>query len=195
MKTPNFLTHYYDSESKPFLNIMDLFEDERLPIITSLNSKYEKGLTRRAFPEWYLIQRKNAEKRIRELFIEKGGKPNRNSPHYFCLGKSNLWTKTYLERTKFVSIPISNDEPDIFYSIGDSLWCFAKSEDPNQKWENQWFQGTLFTLDEVEAILEELEIDLHKPETLQGKKIGYIEAFIWCDKTLNDLLIKNNVSL
>jgi hypothetical protein len=188
MRIPDFITHYHYHDRKPFLNIMDLNDEERFPIVEELNLRMERGEVKRGFPDWYFIQRRNAESKMRRLFIERGGKPERNSPHYFTLGQSEIWKDIYHHNISSIELSIPPDFPHLYFSLGDSVWCFAESKDPNQQWENQWFQGMLYNYSEVGLILKELKIDLHKPETILGKKIGFVEAFIWSDRDLEYLI-------
>lgn len=191
---PDFLTHYYDSERSPFLNLISADDSVRERIISDLNSLHASGRSNRAFPGWYMSQRRKAEDKIKELFIQKGGTAELNAPYYFTLGESDRWVNTYFDRTRSVKVKLIEDHPEVLYSIGDSVWCFAESEDPTQSWTNQWFQGKLYTRKEVNDILESLNIDLNVPGSLTGKRIGYIEAFVWSDRVLKELLMASDYS-
>lgn len=184
---PNFITHYYYPDKKPFRNIMDIDEEERIPIVKELNLRMERGETQRGFPDWYFVQRKKAEEKLLESVIKKGLIPERIRPYYFVLGSSNHIEQIYNHNCSSIALSFPENFDNLFFSIGDSLWCFADSEDPTQKWKNQWFQGQLYNFSEVCKILNELAIDLNKPETILGKRIGLVEAFIWSDQDLNTL--------
>lgn len=84
MTIPNHITHYYLPDKKPFLNLSDLSDEEMKPIIANMEQRRLNGKIKRVFPEWYFSQRKEAEKNLLKAYIEKGGKPERNAPHYFC---------------------------------------------------------------------------------------------------------------
>lgn len=79
MTIPKSLFHYYELDNGPFRNITEYgFEKAEIiqkQIIEGWNSKR---------PENYVSLRFSLEKRIREQFILKGGKPNRNDPFLFC---------------------------------------------------------------------------------------------------------------
>jgi hypothetical protein len=195
MNVPGYITHYYDSERKPFMNIMDISPSEREPVINKLNQGYDRGYTSRAFPQWYLTQRKKAEIKIKDQFVKMGGYTDRDSPIYFTLGKSQVWENMYLDRTRFISLNVIQSHPEIFYSLGDSIWCFAESEDPNQRWSNQWFQGTLYDYKDMTNILKRLNIDSFDQQSLFKQKIAFIEAFVWSENVLNELLLFNQVKV
>ena len=86
--TIKHLVHYYLPNKNPFQNLSDLSAIERRNIVNVLNERAEKGLMKRAFPKWYFEQRKEAEQNLKKEAIRLGENPQRDSPHYFCLGQS-----------------------------------------------------------------------------------------------------------
>jgi hypothetical protein len=191
IEVPKFITHYHYPDKQPFQNLMSVEENERMKIANELNERYERGETQRAFPYWYFIQREKAEQRLRESYIERGGKPELAVPYYFMLGHSEKFEQIYKGNFKKIKLSIPADFPNLHFSIGDSLWTFAKSEQPNQHWENQWFQGKLYNYNETVDILKKLEIDPSCQHSLREKKVGFVEALIWSDKDLQELLEYN----
>ena len=55
--------------------------------------------------------RRLTEARLRELFLAKGGRPQRSSPHYFCLGDSE-WFAGLAADTESVSLSLTALPPD-----------------------------------------------------------------------------------
>jgi len=185
---PNFITHYYLSDRKPFLNLSDLSKEEMKPIVDGLNNRRKEGETYRGFSDWYFLQREEAEINLRKVYIEKGGMPKRKSPHYFTLGKSIGYEWVYKNNFKTIEIPINLIKSNLLFSIGDTLWTFAKSYNPNQKIKNRWYQGNLYSYEETKEIINKIELDLNSHDSINKNQIFCIETFIWCDDELNELL-------
>ena len=94
----------------------------------------------------------------------------------------------YKHNFKSIDIQIESISSEIYFSIGDTLWTFAKSYNPEVEFENKWYQGKLYNYKETIQIIEELGVDLLCTESINQHKIFCIEAFIWSDRELNDLL-------
>lgn len=123
---PDFITHYHLADRKPFLNLSDLEGEELDKVIETLASKRRQdGNFNRVYGRRYMELRKKTEDKLRQLFIEAGGKPQRKSPHYFVLGGA-YWFKHLCPNTKEVRIPLSFFKsesvsityPDSFVSMG-----------------------------------------------------------------------------
>lgn len=192
MQIPDFITHYHYPDRKPFQNIMDLSEEERVPVVTELNKRYQRAECQREFPEWYFEQRRKAEERLRQVLISKGGKPERTSPHYFVLGRSPRLEQIYNYNFGSISFRLPPGYDNIYFSLGDSLWTFTDPVEVEKHWENQWFQGVLYTYNEVCEVLRELRIDLEDQSALERHNIGFVEAQIWSDSDLEKLVEYNN---
>lgn len=159
-------------------------------MVAKLNERKESGGSNRGFPTWYFEQRKEAESNLRQAFINKGGNPERTSPHYFTLGRSIGYEWIYKNNFKTVEIPIDLVENDLYFSIGDTLWAFAKSRNPEVDWKNKWYQGKLFSYKETVELVKELNVDLESHGSINRHQIFCIETFIWSDDELNSLLKK-----
>lgn len=89
MSTPQFLYHYYEQKNGPFRNITEMGFEKAVDIQASIqegwNSKRDKN---------YIKTRFSLEKRLKEHFILKGGKPSRNDPFYFTLGECK-WAESW----------------------------------------------------------------------------------------------------
>lgn len=185
MALPDFITHYHYPDKKPFLNLSDLPEEERAHIIAELNSREAAGHTLRAFPDWYMPQRLDAEQRLRTLHTERFGTPARSAPHYFTLGRSPVLEWIYKEQYKTVQIPVNTfSEHELSFCINDSLWTMAASRKPGTSWNNRWFEGRLYTYHEVCDVLRELGVDVENRESLHSHKLSFIEGLVWTDKPL-----------
>jgi hypothetical protein len=142
----------------------------------------------RGFPDWYFKQRAEAEINLRKAYIKKGGIPKRKSPHYFSLGKSIGYEWVYKNHFKTIEIPISLIKSKLLFSIGDTLWTFAKSQKPNLEFKNKWYQGDLYDYTETKEIIKKLELDLNCHDSINKNQVFCIETFIWSDEELDELL-------
>ena len=123
---PEFVTHYHLSDKKPFLNLSDLEGEELQQVVDDLERKREESSEfNRVYGGRYMELRKKTEEKLRTLFIEGGGIPQRTSPHYFVLGES-FWFKYLCPNTEEINIPLSYFQsesvsvtyPDSFVSMG-----------------------------------------------------------------------------
>ena len=70
---PNFLSHYYEAAVGPFVNLSDLPLAEAEQHMTRIRREGQIFASKRS--DDYLAIRRELENRVRNLFIQKGGKP------------------------------------------------------------------------------------------------------------------------
>src|SRR6478735_2807956 len=102
---PSFATHYYLAGRAPFLNLSDLSDDAVDAVMSELETLRDDGL-RRVFGRRYMELRRLTEARLRELFVEAGGAPERRAPHYFVLGSSD-WYRALFPDTREVRVELA----------------------------------------------------------------------------------------
>jgi len=85
-----YATHYYRGDREPFQNLSEVEDGDVDAVLATL-----AGGSRRRFGPRYLKLRQATEARARDLFIEAGGHPIRNHPHYFVLGRSPWFAGLY----------------------------------------------------------------------------------------------------
>lgn len=90
MNHPDFVTHYHPAEDAPFLNLSDLPQARRDAVIQKLGERKraQKGF-HRVFGRKYMHFRLETEKKLRRLFVEAGGKPQRRAS-LFCFGSFDM---------------------------------------------------------------------------------------------------------
>jgi hypothetical protein len=81
---PNFLSHYYEANIGPFINLSDLNPHQAEKQLARIRQRGETFASQRSAD--YLSIRRDLEVRIRELFTQEGGQPIRQRPHYMILG-------------------------------------------------------------------------------------------------------------
>lgn len=188
MTIPNCIVHYHLPDKKPFLNLSDLSAEEMKPIVADLEQRRLNGEIKRGFPDWYFPQRKEAEQNLLKAYIAKGGQAERKAPHYFMLGRSAGLEWGYNNNFKTVELPVELLKEILYFSLGDSLWTFAKSHTDQMTWENNWYHGKLYTYQETIEVIAELQLDLADPKSLNTHKVPCIEALVWSNTLLNEAL-------
>jgi len=185
---PGFITHYYLPDKQPFLNLSDLSDEAKRPVLEDLEQRRLAGKMKRYFPDWYFPQRQEAENNLFEACLAKGGQPQRKAPHYFTLGRSKGIEMGYNNNFKTIQLPINIVEKEVLFSIGDTLWTFSKSYTEQITWKNEWYHGKLYTYEETKEILIQLGLDVDNPASLQKYKVPCVEALIWSDEILHQAL-------
>lgn len=188
--TIEHLVHYYLPNKVPFQNLSDLSLKERKIVSTELNDRAEKGLMKRTFPNWYFEQRKEAEGNLKKEAIRLGEKPQRDSPHYFSLGQSLGMEFMYNNDFRALVVPVKDIKSNIYFSIGDTLWTFAENKNSDQKWKNKWYQGQLYNYEEALEIINKIKLDLKSSKSLNRNQVFHIEALIWSDEEIQNIIKK-----
>lgn len=193
MHLPDFVTHYHSRLDRPFLNLSDLPSDELDEVIDKLKQrKSEDPSYKRVFGKRYMDFRKETEIKLRQLFEERGGEPERQSPHYFVLGECSWFSELYpdaeMVRLDWRSLPkylTSFTYPDSFVSmrLGPKYGLPPEPLKP--------YQERVFFLDELADIVAEHGLPDGCPdedyEGYHNKKFEkYIEVQLWTDAPVSE---------
>lgn len=111
MVIPEFVTHYHLADKAPFRNLSSLDGPELEYVLAELQERRSAGL-KRVFGPKYMALRRLTEHRLRELFVQAGGKPELQAPHYFCLGES-AWFRGVAPGMQGVTVPLSALPDDV----------------------------------------------------------------------------------
>jgi hypothetical protein len=169
------LYHYYELSRGPFRSLTDLPLNEAMIIHQQL--KKDKSLFASKRSDDYLIIRRDLEQLARDLFIGKGGKPIRSTPHYMTFGKCQ-WLREWYKEGQELEIDIDEfDERTISFTYGD-LFPTMRFQDGKP------YRGQIYTKEEIYKLIE--EYGLPQEWNGQGDKgpERYIEVQIWDDKPL-----------
>lgn len=181
MNIPEFLYHYYELDNGPFRNITAY----GLEKAKSIQNQNLKGWNSKR-PDNYINLRFSLEKRIREQFILKGGKPNRNDPFYFTLGECD-WAKSWYINPDIIKIPLTDFKPDhISFTYPDSMVSFQFYDEPKLVTYRKDCNGQIFLLSEIKNLINEYGIPSEeKCQTEERLKYDkYIEAQVWDDEII-----------
>ncbi|MBN1563796.1 MAG: hypothetical protein JXA10_08150 [Anaerolineae bacterium] len=175
---PDFLTHYYDAARGPFRNLSTLAPDaaERLQATIRASGR---GFASQRNPD-YLAIRRALERKIRALFIEKGGQPQRDTPHYMILGAC-AWVKSWYVAGCEVRVPLDQFDPaQVSLTYGDSFPAMRYGD--GKPW-----RGQVYTLAELPDLVQRYDLpQVWNADGSQGPD-RYIEAQVWSDEPLRSL--------
>ncbi len=161
------------------MNLSDLPFEEAERIQKSICKEGKVFASRRN--DEYLAVRRALEDRVRNLFIEKGGRPVRERPHYMTLGPCSWLKEWYVEGCE-LNIPLSSFKPDtISFTYGDTF--------PAMRYQDgKPYRGKVYTVKEISGIIETYGLP---QEWNKDGKYGperYIEAQVWDDEPIKRYL-------
>ena len=192
---PNQATHYYPAEDKPFQSLSELRGTAQNAMIEKLaRRRCSDSGYRRIFGSKYMEMRLKTEAKMLDLFIAVGGKPERQTPHYFVLGRS-LWFEGLYSKTKSVTLSLDalSDSitsvtcPDSFAAmrLGEE---FGLSPDPMHPAHNQ-----VFRLYDLPRLIQDYGLPEDDPQadyTNYHRQTfeKYIEIQLWSDTPVKKYL-------
>lgn len=173
MNIPKFLFHYYELENGPFRNITEYGPEKA----QNIQDKIIEGWNSKR-PENYIDLRFSLEKRMRENFISKGGKPNRKDPFYFTLGECEF-AKSWYVNPGVIKIPLTDFEADhISFTYPDSMVSYQFYDEPKLETYRKNCNGQVFLLNEINDLIEEYGLPSEEKSQIEErfKYDKYIEA-------------------
>lgn len=178
MPVPKFLYHYYETEQGPFKNITRNGLKRAQEIQNNISVGFNSNR-----PSNYIELRFSTEKRLKELFINKGGQPKRDDPFYFTLGPSE-WMRSCYKNPGTVKIPLTDFHPEqISFTYPDSMVSFQFHDEPKLSLYRKKCNGKIFTIHEIEDVINKYgfptETKWQSEESLKYDR--YIEVQVWDD--------------
>ena len=181
------LCHYYERDFRPFMPLTALDINEAKKILLE-----QKAAGRFHHPDIdeFLQRRYARDKLLREMFIKRGGKPERTAPVYMMLGEHKQWESAY-EKPAVIKIPLSEFDPlTISFTYGDSFAVLDPSLFGHEEYWNK-----IYFVDEILQIIDRLgfppyvEYDFKRGIYPTDKHINhhlkYVEAHVWSDTVLS----------
>jgi len=169
------LYHYFEKAKGPFLSLTALSNEDAVKIQDSLRSAQKTFAAQRS--ESYLPRRRELERLARGLFMQKGGAPERETPHYFVVGECP-WLATWYERADRIQIPIDEfDMRTVSFTYGDTFPTFSPSAADGME-----YRSTVYTHDEIIGIIERYGMPQDKWDEPAFGKPAYVEAQAWSDE-------------
>ena len=176
---PDFLCHYYEAATGPFLNLSDLASDKAERVLNTIRARGETFASKRSAD--YLQIRGELEVRVRKLFILKGGKPRRKRPHYMILG-SCPWVREWYQDGRELVIALAIFRPEIVsFTYGDTF--------PAMRYQDgRPYRGQVYTLQELAGIVRLYGLPQTWNHDGRHGPDRYIEAQVWDDEPIRQFL-------
>jgi hypothetical protein len=190
---PGYVTHYYLASRTPFLNLSDLSEKSLEPVIEHLAAERQSGQSSRVFGRRYMELRRLTEQKLRRLFVEAGGIPLRESPHYFVLGSSS-WYQRLAKDTEHVTLDLVDlPEDATSITIPDSFTAMGLGEGFGLHVDPKPHHGTVYRLSELTEVVERYGMPVDEQvSNYAGYQYGpfekYIEVQLWADGPVSRFL-------
>jgi hypothetical protein len=178
---PNFLAHYYDAVTGPFVNLSDLPAEEAEIILERIRREGQIFASRRALD--YLAIRRELEGRVRHLFELKGGQPVRQRPHYIVLGACAWLRQWYVEGCE-VSVPLAAFDPAIVsFTYGDTFPAMRYAD-------GKPYRQQVYTVKELPELVGLYGLPQEWNADGKAGPDRYIEAQVWDDASLRGFLCR-----
>lgn len=116
----------------------------------------------------------------RNLFIAKGGRPEKDTPHYMVVEECE-WLKSWYKNGAYLRIDISEfDINTIGFSYGDMFPTFSSFVNDGKEYRRQ-----IYTYSEILKLIEKygLPQDWNADGNLGRER--FIEAHVWSDRTIS----------
>lgn len=183
---PEYITHYHLPDRRPFLNLSDLDEHQLSAVLADLDGVSATGRSQRRFGPRYMQLRRATERLMRERFIHRGGRPARDSPHYFVLGQSPWFRGLYQDAAE-IRVPLAQLPSDqVSFTYPDSITSMGLLADFGIALSVRPHHGTVFRIDELPTVIDAYGLpNGAAPGSYQGHRRDdfehYIEVQVWTD--------------
>ena len=127
-----FLTHYYFPGTDPWKNIMLLPEAEAFRVAEELAAQHPDTTSFGRFSDFvnYYPLRDEADRYVRECFIQLGGRPRLPHPYCFTLMECEYLRKWFSGGEKIVLDLSSLPDEQVSFTIGDSCALITRKIKP-----------------------------------------------------------------
>ena len=170
----DYLYHYYERETGPFVSLSNSTIEEAQQIQNRLKAENETFAAKR--DDRYLTRRQYLEQLVRSMFIEKGGQPIRQTPHYMVIGECPRLAAWY-KNGVYIKIPIKEfDMKTVSFTYGDTFPTFS----PNVT-DDLEYRRKVYTYDEILVIIEKYGLPQDSWDEPIFAKPCYVEAQVWSD--------------
>lgn len=176
---PDFLTHYYEHACGPFRNLSDLEPSTAENILNAIRAAGAGFASKRS--DDYLRIRRDLEDQVRQLFIEKGGRPQRQRPHYMILGACP-WVKSWYSSGQEVCIPLAEFPSEgVSFTYGDTFPAMRMQD-------GKPYRRQVYVMRELPDLIAAygLPQEWNADGSLAPER--YIEAQVWDDAPLKAYL-------
>lgn len=176
---PAFLSHYYEAARGPFCSLSDLPLAEAERVQERIRRHGKTFASQRAAD--YLEIRRDLEERVRALFAAKGGRPEREHPHYMILGACP-WLLAWYADGRELRVPLAHFDADVVsFTYGDTFPAMRYGD-------GKPYRGQVYTLEELPGLVQAYGLPQEWNASGAGGPDRYIEAQVWSDAPLQAIL-------
>lgn len=189
MKLPGTITHYYEADYGPFLNICDL-DDEQIDALACAEKDADTAFNRFAIGADFFKWRRAADDLLIRSYTEKFGFPPQGRPFYALLGSFDKTLTMFRNGRKIILNTEEFQEHELTFMYPDHahLISYYGSDapplfyQPPPSMRHLQFWGRLLTYPELINESSALGIDAMIESHLarDGWAGCYVEAHIWC---------------
>lgn len=170
------LYHFYEKSTGPFRNLSDLPIEEAQEVVKRVKEE-RPGTQCATRPDVYVQYRRNCENILRTEFAKKGGKMERNVPHYMTV-EFSLWMTTWFEESCYIKIPIEEfDLSTISFTYGDSMPNFGVKD-------GKEYRGKLYNYAEILEVIDKFGLPQDWNDDGKHGPERYIEVQVWSDEPI-----------
>lgn len=188
MNIPTFITHYFERDRGPFLNICDLPNDELKNLVAN-ERESETAFNRFALGPDFIEWRLAADDLLIRAYHDKFGFLPIGRPYFAVLGEFDKTLTMFRQGDRIVLNLADFEDHEVTFMYPDHahLTSYYGAEVPHLFFQphhmpNERFWGQLYTFQELSADFESSRISKWIEEHLQrdGWAGCYVEAQIWC---------------
>jgi len=182
-----YLYYYYERNLGPFRMLTDFTVDEARKIVTA---DIGKKNTKYTDVEGFLQMRYGCDARLREAFLARGGRVERNNPVYMMLGEHSSWATAY-EKPAVIKIPLAEIDPmTVSFTYGDSFVIFEQNKFSTEEyWGKVYFRDEMLELISRIGYPPQVDYDFKDEDHTKYSPVAdhllYVEVHVWCNKLLN----------
>lgn len=172
-----YFYHYYEKETGPFVNLSELSLDDAQKIQDGLKKDPVFAAQRNTR---YLSRRRYLEQLVRELFIDKGGRPVRQTPYYMVVGACP-WLKTWYKAGEYLKIPVSDfDLETVSFTYGDMFPTFSPKITDGMEYRN-----TVYTYTEILDVIDRYGLPQDRWNEPVFAQPAYVEVQVWSEDPIS----------
>ena len=170
------LYHYFDKKTGPFRNLSDLSEEEANKVLLTIKSEKPESMCAKR-QDSYVADRRRFEEILRTEFQKKGGKIEREVPHYLVVGECP-WLQSWFEDCDHIVIDTADlDLSTVSFTYGDSHPTFSDRVNDGKEYRKK-----LYTYDEIIGVIKKYGLPQDwNPDGKYGPE-RYVEAHVWSDR-------------
>ncbi len=137
-----------------------------------------------------MLKRYERDRKLRDMFIEHGGHPQRKNPVYMFLGEHRPWETAY-ENPAVIKIPLNEFDPlTVSFTYGDSFAVLNPALfGAEEYWNKVYFAEEVLEVIARRGFPPHVEYDFKRgifpKDNHINNHLKYVEAHIWDDGILS----------